>query len=1282
MHWPELCIAGSQDGTKLMLSIFFFIEKTRKDAEALPLCLKPSLSSPRLILFLLCRPAVSTRTANDRSAGPANRCIALIEQNQQEARQILIDNPLLTRALFQNLLLKLCFVSAQIMLGMVQSPKVMSNTQQACRQPQPAQVGQPQIVHSLQTVPAKVGEQSKPGSSQSLLSPRQQHPTQPSISLPLASGSSQSLLSARQQHPTQPSISVPPASVPPLTFQWKAMPLPLSEPQTKGFLNLQVPSVTPIQSSQIQNISQPNPAAPHYSNLPSHMPMISVHPQQTLQNPGLFNQLLQPPLQLQPRQVAMQPFALQFHPQMPHSLGLQPSSAPQQLLSQPLFHSGITPPSSFPQGQAPLPSLPPQHLYQMHIFSCFLNKMPGNFEMDAPAVSCKSMAVGDSVSEDMAWSLVWGVGGLLLLVWALRTLNWAWWTPRRLERALRAQGLNGTPYRFPNGDLKENVRLAKEALSTPMPLTHNIVPRVLPFLRRAIDEYGKICFTWFGPVPRVTIMDPELVREVLSNKFGHFGKPKGNPLGRFLFRGLVSYEGEKWVKHRRIMNPAFHVEKLKRMLPAFCACCSDLMSRWENLVGSEACYEMDVWPEFQSFTGDVISRTAFGSSYEEGRRIFQLQAEQAELLIQSIQNLYIPGYMFLPTPKNKRIKAVNREVRVLLRGIIKKREQAIKLGKASNDDLLGLLMESNLEHYQEHGNKNAGMTTEDVIEECKLFYFAGQETTAVLLTWTMIVLSMHPGWQIRARQEVLQVFGERKPDFDGLSHLKNVTMILYEVLRLYPPGVFLQRQTHKTMKLGDVIYPPGVTLLLPVIFIHHDPNYWGKDANEFNPERFAEGVSKASKDQVAFFPFEVFGRSIELKLEERRRMTAQQPQQQQQVANSFTSQFAVMSKAQLYDILCQMKALIEQNQQEARQILIDNPLLTRALFQAQIMLGMVQSPNVMSNTQQSWQQPQPSQVGQPQIVHSLQTVPAKVGEQSEPGSSQSLLSARQQHPIQPSISLPLASGSSQSLLSARQQHPTQPSISVPPASVPPLTFQSKAMPLPLSEPQTKGFLNLQVPSVTPIQSSQIQNISQPNPAAPHYSNLPSHMPMISVHPQQTLQNPGLFNQLLQPPLPLQPRQVAMQPFALQFHPQMPHSLGLQPSSLPQQLLSQPLFHSGITPPSSFPQGQAPLPSQPPQHLYQVGSSHVGTDYGTQVSTSMQKDRGAPWVLGSQLPGLPPMISGQMVTGTSGQPPRAPPLTPEMEKALLQQVMGLTPEQINLLPPEQRNQVLQLREMLK
>ncbi|XP_073115298.1 cytochrome P450 CYP72A616 [Elaeis guineensis] len=450
----------------------------------------------------------------------------------------------------------------------------------------------------------------------------------------------------------------------------------------------------------------------------------------------------------------------------------------------------------------------------------------------------------------------WGVVGLLLLLRAWRGLEWLWWTPRRLERALRCQGLRGTRYRFLHGDLKETARLNKEARSKPMPFSHDIVPRVAPFFHRAIKENGKISFTWFGPVPRVTIMNPEWVREVLSNKFGHFAKPQINPLGRLLATGLANYEGEKWAKHRRILNPAFHLEKLKRMLPAFSACSGELVNRWEKSIGSLGYYELDVWHELQNFTGDVISRTAFGSSYEEGRRIFQLQTEQAGLLIQAAQTVYIPGYRFLPTPINNRRKKIDREVRALLRGIIEKREKAINLGEASNDDLLDLMIKSNLKHFQEHGNsRNTRMTTEEVIEECKLFYFAGQETTSVLLTWTMVVLSMHPSWQVRAREEVLELFGKHRPDYDGLNRLKIVTMILYEVLRLYPSVIQLNRRTYKTMKIGDITCPAGVLLLLPVIFIHHDPEFWGKDASEFNPERFAQGISKASKGQQAFFPF-------------------------------------------------------------------------------------------------------------------------------------------------------------------------------------------------------------------------------------------------------------------------------------------------------------------------------------------------------------------------------------------------------------------------------------------
>ncbi|KAJ4874002.1 Cytochrome P450 72A14 [Raphanus sativus] len=236
--------------------------------------------------------------------------------------------------------------------------------------------------------------------------------------------------------------------------------------------------------------------------------------------------------------------------------------------------------------------------------------------------------------------------------------------------------------------------------------------------------------------------------------------------------------------------------------------------------------EVDVWPGLVSMTADVISRTAFGSSYKEGQRIFELQTELAQLMIQTFLKAFIPGYLYLPTKGNRRMKAASREIQVILRGIITK-------GQAKGNE----------------------MSTEDVMEECKLFYFAGQETTSVLLVWTMVLLSQHQDWQARARQEVRQVFGDKEPDTEGLNQLKVMTMILYEVLRLYPPVEQLTRIIHKEMKLGDLTLPTGVQINLPILLVHRDTELWGKDAAEFKPERFKEGVSKATKGQVSFFPF-------------------------------------------------------------------------------------------------------------------------------------------------------------------------------------------------------------------------------------------------------------------------------------------------------------------------------------------------------------------------------------------------------------------------------------------
>jgi cytochrome P450 len=111
-----------------------------------------------------------------------------------------------------------------------------------------------------------------------------------------------------------------------------------------------------------------------------------------------------------------------------------------------------------------------------------------------------------------------------------------------------------------------------------------------------------------------------------------------------------------------------------------------------------------------------------------------------------------------------------KEINAILGEMIRRKEEGMRNGDSgNNNDLLGLLLQC-----KEDSDQN-GLTTEDVMEECKLFYFAGQETTATLLTWTLIVLSMHPDWQEKARDEVLHVCADRTLDFEAINQLKIVS---------------------------------------------------------------------------------------------------------------------------------------------------------------------------------------------------------------------------------------------------------------------------------------------------------------------------------------------------------------------------------------------------------------------------------------------------------------------------------------------------------------------------
>ncbi|KAJ8571054.1 hypothetical protein K7X08_038026 [Anisodus acutangulus] len=442
---------------------------------------------------------------------------------------------------------------------------------------------------------------------------------------------------------------------------------------------------------------------------------------------------------------------------------------------------------------------------------------------------------------------------IFVLRWVWRILNYLWFKPKDLEKQLRQQGFKGNSYKFLYGDMKEMKKMGEEAMSKPINFSHDTIwPRVSPFIHKTITNYGKNCFVWFGPRPAVLITKPELIKEVLTKNYV-FQKPPGNPLTKLAATGIADYEADKWATHRRLLNPAFHLDKLKHMLPAFKLAAIDVLSKWEKIISREGS-EIDVWPYLQTLTSDAISRTAFGSSYKEGTKIFELQKEQVQLILEVSRTVYIPGWRFLPIKRNKRMKQIFNEVRALVLGIINKRMRMIEAGE-SHDDLLGILLASNLKDIQQHGNKKFGMSIDEVIEECKLFYFAGQETTSALLVWTMILLCQHPNWQDRAREEVLQVFGSNEVDYDKLNQLKVVTMILNEVLRLYPGGYLINRMVQTETKFGNLCLPAGVQLLLPTILLHHDTEIWGDDAMEFNPERFSDGISKATKGQLVFFPF-------------------------------------------------------------------------------------------------------------------------------------------------------------------------------------------------------------------------------------------------------------------------------------------------------------------------------------------------------------------------------------------------------------------------------------------
>ncbi|KAJ1296976.1 hypothetical protein BS78_01G342800 [Paspalum vaginatum] len=390
------------------------------------------------------------------------------------------------------------------------------------------------------------------------------------------------------------------------------------------------------------------------------------------------------------------------------------------------------------------------------------------------------------------------------------------WRPYTIAKKFRQQGIHGPSYRFMKGCNEDIKSMKGETDSLVLDVhDHKYLPRIAPHYLKWRAQYGEPFLYWYGPQARICIFDYELARQILSSKSGHFVKNDPHPtLLALVGKGLGFMEGTDWVRHRRIINPAFTIDKLKIVTKTMLNFAESMAKELEEQVSRSGDGEIkvDMNKHFSELTVDNISYAIFGSSYELGKEVFQAQTDLLEITMATFLDVPIPGFKYLPTEGNRRKWMLGRKLKSLLTQIIQPR-----------------------------------LSMEEIIHECKLFFFAGHENTALLLTWSVYLLTINPEWQERLREEVLREFGRQSPDPNSLGKLKQMTMVLLETLRLYSPALFMQRKTLADMTVGSTKLPKGMAIVIPIPIMHREKAVWGDDADEFNPLRFDKGISGAAK---------------------------------------------------------------------------------------------------------------------------------------------------------------------------------------------------------------------------------------------------------------------------------------------------------------------------------------------------------------------------------------------------------------------------------------------------
>ncbi|MED6143435.1 hypothetical protein PIB30_006009 [Stylosanthes scabra] len=382
---------------------------------------------------------------------------------------------------------------------------------------------------------------------------------------------------------------------------------------------------------------------------------------------------------------------------------------------------------------------------------------------------------------------------------------------------------------------------------------------------------GKVFIYWLGTEPFLYIAEPELVKKMSTHVMAKcWGKPNVFKDDRYpMFgTGLVMAEGHHWVRHRHLIAPAFSPLNLKSVASRMVDCANEMIMRWSTQINNSAAAAaggngviIDVEKEIIETSGEIIAKTCFGGTQDEdAKQVLQKLRALQTALFKSTRYVGVPFGRFFNVKKTLEANKLGAEIDRLLFSVIRARKES------KNDDgidLLGLLMNGG-GGGGGGGVGNDVLTEREVVDECKTFFFGGHETTALAITWTLMLLALHPHWQIQLRHEIFQLLPHHNNNpflhINLLSRLKKMQWVMNEALRLYPPAPNVQRQAREDIQIEGLMVPKGTNMWIDVVAMHHDKELWGEDANEFKPERFMEDVNGGCKHKMGYLPFGFGGR--------------------------------------------------------------------------------------------------------------------------------------------------------------------------------------------------------------------------------------------------------------------------------------------------------------------------------------------------------------------------------------------------------------------------------------